>query len=208
MNMQFLNLSSNVPNAQSNKINTPPQNTNIPNMFMRRRFVTVQPSPPPPKPQVIPQEPKPKMIWGAPIWFLFHTLAEKVKEEEFHIIRTDLLNNIYAICVNLPCPICSTHAKEYMDHTNFNTIRTKSDLKNMLFQFHNEVNKRKGYSLYPLSELDEKYSKAITVNIIQNFMIHFQDKHRSPKLIASDLQRTRIAMKLKEWFQQNIIHFD
>ena len=95
-----------------------------------------------------------------------------------------------------------------MDHTNFNTIRTKSDLKNMLFQFHNDVNKRKGYSLFPLSELDEKYSKAITMNIIQNFMIHFQDKHRSPKLIASDLQRTRIAMKLKEWFQQNIIHFD
>jgi hypothetical protein len=54
---------------------------------------------------------------------------------------------------------------------------------------------------------NEKYSKAVTVNIIQNFMIHFQDKHRSPKLIASDLQRTHIARELKDWFQKNIGHF-
>jgi hypothetical protein len=207
MNMQFLNLSSNIPKHQMAKTNVSPQNTSIPNMFMRRRFVSVQPSPPQ-APVVVPEEPKPKMIWGAPIWFLFHTLAEKVKEDEFQIVRIELLNNIYAICVNLPCPVCSSHAKEYMDKINFSTIKTKHDLKNMLYQFHNEVNKRKGFALFPVADLDEKYSKAITVNIIQNFMIHFQDKHRSPKLIADDLQRAHIAMKLKEWFQKNIVHFD
>lgn len=207
--MQFLNIQNNGPNSQTNKPNVPPQNMNIQNMMMmRRRYVAVNTLPPPEKKTIVPEEPKPKMIWGAPIWFLFHTLAEKVKEEHFQSIRTELLNNIYAICNNLPCPICSTHAKEYMDSINYNTIKTKTDLKNMLFHFHNEVNKRKGYELFPISELDEKYSKAITMNIIQNFMIHFQDKHRSPKLIASDLMRTRIAATLKEWFRKNIVYFD
>lgn len=204
MNMQFLNISYN-----SSNINTPQNIT--PNMFiMRRRFINNRPAPSPPVQVPVPveEEPKKKMIWGAPIWYLFHTMAEKVKDDSFPSIRHEILNNIYAIAVNLPCPICSTHAKEYLDRINFNVIQTKNDLKNMLFQFHNEVNKRKGYNLFPLAELDEKYSKAVTVNIIQNFLIHFQDKHRSPKLIASDLQRTHIASKLKEWFLKNIGHFE
>jgi hypothetical protein len=134
-------------------------------------------------------------------------LAEKVKEESFTSIRIELLNNVYSICVNLPCPMCSTHAKEYMDKVNFNTIRTKEDLKNMLFQFHNTVNFRKNIPLFPKEQLDEKYSKAVTINIIHNFMHHFSDKYRSPKLIANDLMRSRIVINLKNWFSTNIQHF-
>ena len=81
------------------------------------------------------------------------------KEESFHYIRVELLNNIYSICVNLPCPVCSAHAKEYMEKINFNTIRTKEDLKNMLFQFHNNVNLRKNVYLFPREQLDEKYDE-------------------------------------------------
>jgi hypothetical protein len=135
-------------------------------------------------------------------------LAEKVKEEMFSSLRTELLNNIYSICVNLPCPMCAGHAKEYLDKTNFNTIQTKNDFKLMLFHFHNEVNKRKNYTLFTIEELNEKYSNANTVNIIHNFMNHFQDKYRSPKLIAYDLQRKRISIVLKDWFSRNIHHFN
>jgi hypothetical protein len=39
-------------------------------------------------------------------------------------------------------------------------------------------------------------------------MYHFQDRTRSPKLIANDLQRQRIALLLKEWFTNNINHFE
>jgi hypothetical protein len=204
MNMQFLNVSNNVSNHLLNK-KPVPQNNTLPNMgIMRHRSLNIRQE----QPVIIPEEPKKKMIWGPPIWFLFHTLAEKVKDESFQQIRNDILNNIYAIAINLPCPICSTHAKEYLDRINFKTIQSKNDLKNMMFQFHNEVNKRKGYSMFPMAELDEKYSKAVTVNIIQNFMFHFQDKQRSPKLIANDMQRMHIARRLKEWFNANIVHFN
>jgi hypothetical protein len=208
MNLQFLNVYQNKSKTNLSE-NTTPQN-NSANMFiMSRRFVNTRaiPAPQVQGPAPVPEEPKKKMVWGAPIWFLFHTMAEKIKEESFQSLRFDLLNNIYSIAINLPCPICSTHAKEYLDRINFNTIQSKNDLKNLVFHFHNEVNKRKGYSLFSITDLDEKYSKAVTVNIIQNFMFHFQDKQRSPKLIASDLQRKHIARALTEWFQTNIIHF-
>ena len=83
-----------------------------------------------------------KVKWGEPTWFLLHTLSVKVKESEFKNIRVELLNQIYAICTNLPCPDCANHAKNYLDGINFNTIQTKEDLKMLLYTFHNNVNKR------------------------------------------------------------------
>lgn len=156
-----------------------------------------------------PKDPKKKsMKWGEPTWFLFHTLAQKVKESDFQIIRKDLINIIYTICTNLPCPDCAKHATEYMNNINFNTIQTKEQLKNMLFVFHNTVNSRKGFPIFPREELDVKYSRANTINIIKNFIVHFENKHKSIRMISDDLYRARISNNLKQWFNQNITHFD
>jgi len=148
-----------------------------------------------------------KMKWGAPTWALFHTLAEKVNECDFAQIRKSLLDTIYVICSNLPCPDCANHAKHYMDGINFNTIVTKDQLKNLLFQFHNSVNARKGVPLFSLDELDPLYSRGNLLNIIQIFMGHFKDKHRSIRMIANDFHRAKIADKLQLWFQNNIQYF-
>ena len=180
MNMRFLNISSLNNDNDNNTINIFQIRRMIP-QYVRPNIINKQPE------QI--QEPEKKILWGSAIWFLLHTLAEKIKQELFSSIRVELLNIIYSICVNLPCPLCSDHAKEYFDKINFNTIQTKLDLKLLLFNFHNLVNKRKNYSLFSREELDEKYSKANTMNIIHNFMYFFQDKNRSPKMIANDLQR-------------------
>jgi hypothetical protein len=149
-----------------------------------------------------------KMRWGEPTWFLFHTLAEKVNETHFRTVRQELLNNIYAICSNLPCPDCANHAKAYLDGINFNAIQTKEDLRRLFHTFHNVVNQRKGYPLMPYEELGPKYTRANTVNMIRNFMEHFSDRHRSVKLLASDLHRSRMVIVLKDWFNKNIMYFD
>jgi hypothetical protein len=155
------------------------------------------------------EQPKKKsMKWGEPTWFLFHTLAEKVKEESFSYIRNELLNNLYTICANLPCPDCANHAKAYMDGINFSTIRTKKDLKELFYKFHNVVNAKKNFPLFPRDKLEEKYSKAVTINIIQNFMEHFSDKHSSIHMISNDIHRARIVDYLKTWFNLNIHHFN
>ena len=70
--------------------------------------------------------------WGKPTWQFFHMLAHKIKPEYFKQVRIELLNTIYSICSTLPCPVCSEHAKQYMNSINFNNIQTKEDLKDKM----------------------------------------------------------------------------
>ena len=148
------------------------------------------------------------MAWGEPTWFLFHTLSEKVKEDAFPLIRKELLDKIYSICKFLPCPTCAEHAIAYLNGINFNAIRTKDDLKFLFFNFHNEINKKKGYPIFSFSDLDDKYSKANTVAILQYFMMHFEKKSKSIRMIANDFHRSNLVLSLKEWFNANIQYFD
>ena len=208
MNMQFVNSRYNN-NIQPFNYQ---QNNPIRIMPFARKNVVQYPVA---QPQVTQQEvvpvdkPNPKKIrWGAPTWFLFHTLAHKIKDEHFSKIKPDLFNNIKIICRNLPCPKCADHATDYMSKININSINTKEDLKNMLFKFHNDVNVRTGALLFSYSELNDKYSTAVTINIVQNFFIFFKDKSFNVTAIANSMHRDRITITLKEWFQKNIQYFD
>lgn len=175
----------------------------------RQQGVRVQMNSKPVSKQVEVQTTGPKrMKWGEPTWYLFHTLAQKVKEESFPQIRMELLQNIAMICTNLPCPICSEHATQYIKKIPFYSIQTKQGLKDMLYIFHNEVNNNKKFPQFPYEQLDVKYLSANTINIIQNFLIHFQDKSKSIRLIADDMHRLSLVNKLKVWFNANIQHFD
>jgi hypothetical protein len=147
------------------------------------------------------------MKWGKPTWYFLHTLAEKVNENKFPEIRKELLEIIYSICTNLPCPDCSNHAKAYLDKINFNTIQTKNDLKNMLFVFHNTVNTRKSYPIFTLDELNSKYLLANTSNIFNAFFTQYLAKTGVPKMIANDMFRRRIFVKIKDWINKNIYYF-
>ncbi len=153
--------------------------------------------------------PKKTMKWGEPTWFLFHTLAEKIKPEYFTMLRQDLFQMIHQICSNLPCPICATHAKQYLASTNFANITTKDHLRLFFHTFHNTVNQRKGYAIFPMEELSEKYGKANTVNIINHFMTFFEDSSTtSHRMISDSLFRKRIVSILRLWFNKNIQYFD
>jgi len=161
------------------------------------------------EPEIIPIQNDSKRIkWGPPTWFLFHTLAHKIKEDSFNKIKNDFLANIISICKNLPCPKCADHASEYINKININAINSKDDLKNMLFSFHNEVNQRTGSPQFSYAELNDKYSKAVTINIIQNFFIFFQDKTFNVSTITNSMHRGRLINVLKTWFTNNLIHFD
>jgi hypothetical protein len=172
------------------------------------RQITSQPAPPSKIPVQEEDPAKKKMKWGEPTWYLFHTLSYKIKDEHFGAFKNDLLNKINVICSNLPCPDCANHATKYMNGVNFNAIQTKEQLKKMLFQFHNTVNEKKGFPIFSYEQFDEKYSKAVTRKIVENFMLHFQDKHFSIRMIANDFHRARLVIILKDWFRANIQMFD
>lgn len=144
-----------------------------------------------------------KIRWGEPFWNFFHILAEKVREDEFQTVRKGLLDMIFIICSNLPCPDCTQHAVTYLSGINFNTIQTKGQLKDMLYNFHNAVNVRKGYPIYPRENLDEKYKCGILQAAFQEFMRHFTSKTHNFRLLSDQMQRTRISKNIYEWFFKN-----
>ena len=146
--------------------------------------------------------------WGPSTWLLFHTLAEKIKEEEFSNVKNELLDIIKSICMNLPCPSCAQHATEYISKLNYNSIKSKDDFKMYFLQFHNFVNKRTNKPQFTLEQLNDKYSKANTINIIKNFIVVFQYRSKSFNMIANEMQRDRQIEIYKAWFNKNINVFD
>lgn len=148
-----------------------------------------------------------KIKWGEPFWNLFHVLAEKIREEHFSQVRQGLLNIIYTICSNLPCPDCTNHAVHYLNGVNFNEIQRKDQLRDMMYNFHNAVNVRKGYPLYPKDQVESKYTKGNLHVIVQQFWQHFLAKTYNFRLISDDLQRKRLSRSLQQWFEHNIHYF-
>jgi hypothetical protein len=148
-------------------------------------------------------DPANKILWGAPFWFFFHTLAEKVKPEVFYQNRDALLGIIREICSNLPCPTCTTHATQYLNNINFNAIQTKQDFIMMLYEFHNSVNKRKNLPIFPYSELQPKYERANLVNIVNHFMHFYKIEHRIIRLMAEDMYRRQSAKSILDWLHAN-----
>lgn len=148
-----------------------------------------------------------EMLWGEPTWFLFHTLAEKVKDEYFDEISSQLFNFIKQICNNLPCPECAQHASQYINGVNFDAIRNKNQLKILLFTFHNTINNRKNYDKFDYTDID-KYGSAITINIIKNFFYHFGKKHYSVRLDVSGNHRSIILRNFRKWLEEHHYCFE
>lgn len=146
--------------------------------------------------------------WGPCTWYLFHTLAEKMKNESFPIVKNDVITMIRKICANLPCPECAGHAQHKMGTLNVNNIRSKRDLQLMLLSFHNDVNNRNGKPLFTEQQLDEKYKRANIAQIIQYFFQIWNKPNPNPKLLTSSFHKSQILTEFSNWWKSNYIHFD
>ena len=175
---------------------------NQPNVEPQNRRVPATLPPPPTVPTKV-------MKWGAPTWTLFHTLAQKINEKDFSRLSKELIDLIKTVCNTLPCPDCASHATEYVSRVNWNLINTKQQLIDLLWQFHNDVNKRKGYPLFNRDLLEQTYGGKNVVEVVRVFMYHYEDKHsKGPNsAIAQKYNRQRISSRLKSWFNVNIQFF-
>jgi hypothetical protein len=148
-----------------------------------------------------------KLLWGPPIWFLFHTMAEKLKPTSFLLLKGSLINIIKKICSNLPCPECSRHSIMYMDTLDLTTMNSKEDFKHFLFEFHNSVNVRKKQSVFQRLQLDEKYKNANFYNIIVSFFSAFLQKSKNIRQLSDDFHKKSIAKYVSMWLKENRDHF-
>ncbi len=144
--------------------------------------------------------------WGPSTWIFMHTLAAKIKESSFPVIGPSLILVLIQICNNLPCPECAQHAKQFWTKVKTANIKTKDDLINLLFVFHNMVNKRK--QLPPFKYHNLTYYK--TKNIVQtynSFSRNFNTRGNM-SLINESFRRNMMLSSLRAWLMTNLTHFD
>ena len=145
--------------------------------------------------------------WGPPIWALFHTMAEKIKEEHYPEMYEQILNWIKQICRDLPCPDCANHATQFMKKVELKTIRTKTELKMMLFVFHNMVNNKKGFAIYKSEHLD-KYKENRLPAVYQMFAVTYNMRLGNLRLMSDSNARRQTIVGLSQWFNLNKDKFD
>lgn len=144
--------------------------------------------------------------WGPPTWMFLHTIAEKVKEESFPLIGRQIILNIIQICNLLPCPECSEHAKQFWSNVSINNVATKTDLKNLLFVFHNSINKRKKQPAFRHENLDYYGTKSLILSF-NSFAQNFNTRGNM-NFITESFHRGRLLTGLRHWLMLNINHFN
>lgn len=147
-------------------------------------------------------------VWGNNIWYLFHTIAYKIKEESFPLIKNDLIEIVKNICSHLPCPDCSKDAVATINKINFNAINTKEDFKIMLFNFHNYVNRKLNKPEYQYENIDNKYKNANINNLLHNFNLIFSSNSSNPHMMSDSFSRKLILPKINNLIKKIIIHMD
>lgn len=142
--------------------------------------------------------------WGPPCWYLFHSLAAKVKEEEFENVKLGFWGIISGICSNLPCPECRHHATTIIRAVNKNNVlKNKASLERFLFDFHNSVNRRKRYKLFTIEEYDSRYKNADLNKVITLFISSFNQSTRNNKLMMDAMQRQLFMRDFINWINAN-----
>lgn len=143
-----------------------------------------------------------KEEWGNACWYLFHTLAEKLKQDQEAEI-TALFDEIKNICGNLPCPTCSAHAISKLATIRPNSVKTKDDLINVLVEFHNSVNTRLKKPLFTKEECREKYKKAILTNIVTHFIQVFDKPTGIDHYMMYTVQRSNCLKRFISYIKGN-----
>ena len=110
-----------------------------------------------------------KQMWGNSTWYIFHTLAEKLKPECDSEIQT-ILYHFKQVSFNLPCMDCAKHATDMMQNAKLDKVKTRDDLKQFFLEFHNIVNKKLNKPIFSRDECDKLYAKANTVNVVNHFI--------------------------------------
>lgn len=149
-----------------------------------------------------------KDTWGPATWTLFHTLAEKIKDEHFAEVLPDLLVMIKRICMNLPCPDCSAHAIQIMSKMNTNQFPTKDSFKAFLFHFHNSVNVRTNKRPFTMEELNAKYVRANTFVVVPYFIKVFSYRNTNVRLLINSFHKDILIKDFIKWMRDNSSKFD
>ena len=149
-----------------------------------------------------------KDTWGPATWTLFHTLAEKIKDDDYAELLPDMLVMIKRICMNLPCPDCSAHAIQIMSKISANQFPTKDSFKTFLFHFHNSVNVRTNKRPFTMEELNDRYARANTFVIVPYFIKVFSYRNTNVRLLINSFHKDILIKDFIKWMRDNSSKFN
>jgi hypothetical protein len=149
-----------------------------------------------------------KSEWGPCIWKTLHVLTVKIKDEHFDIQRSRLIETITNICNNLPCPLCSSHAKSLLRKYKVEHVKTKDSLIYIIIKLHNDVNKRLRKPIQEASVMKEYYKTLNTREIIQDYYNKNINMRFGEKMMMHSFHRKMFLTKFKSYIRTNIEYFD
>jgi hypothetical protein len=145
-----------------------------------------------------------KNVWGPPTWKLLHCMTFKAKNTMTQPQIQELKKIIERIVSNLPCPICSTHAKSYFKTNKFNTLNTLDQIRYFMFVFHNNVNARIKKDLITYEEHNILYQNMNFELVIRNmFQIYQNMNSTNVTMMLYSYHRNSILQDLNKYFIVN-----
>jgi hypothetical protein len=146
--------------------------------------------------------------WGPYTWYMFHTLAYKIKDEYFDDYKEEFCSLLQKVAVNLPCPYCSKHAIQYFRRFNIKTIQNKGEVIDFFYEFHNEVNGRLKKSIYDKEQLNNKYKDSNTIQSINIFINRFNIATNHGMQFHKSLASKHVLSSYQNWISKHIHIFD
>jgi hypothetical protein len=139
--------------------------------------------------------------WGNAYWDLFHCLAFKLKTDDKAL---ELYKLFYGLCTILPCPICTTHSKNYLSKINPNTINTRIKLIDVFYNFHNNVNKQLNKRIFNKEDYNKLYSDKNLINVLNRFHAIFTNNKTTLRLNIDNMSKTAFLKRFVSFIKSNI----
>tara|TARA_Y100000816_G_C25896669_1_gene467767 strand:+ start:58 stop:516 length:459 start_codon:yes stop_codon:yes gene_type:complete len=145
--------------------------------------------------------------WGPIIWVFLHTLVAKIKNTEFKNNKEKLIEIIFKVCSNLPCPDCSEDSVKFLRTVNFKNATKKEDLIEILFVFHNQVNINLKKTEFPEKLLETYNNNNINI-VLKRFIETFNKNTNNIRLMNQSFMRSIISKDIKNYIENNIHYFE
>jgi len=152
-----------------------------------------------------------KKQWGTATWYLFHTLAEKLKTEYDNPTEIRALYvQIKRICQNLPCEDCTNHAAKILSTVNEAAITSsKAVFIHFLWQFHNKVNAATGAPQFAFESANAMYARSVTGLIVRNFIDVMNIKSADLKIMMlKTMSKNAYMPAFTDYINKNINKFN
>ena len=120
--------------------------------------------------------------WGSSIWYLIHSIAYSIKDDDFFIRNKNSYLKFYnSLQRIIPCPICRRHFQSMMKNNDINDCQTKNSMIDWTISKHNNVNQKLRKQIINREKIDILYTNIQFKKILKSIdILTFNTQRRIP----------------------------